>query len=79
VDRAQIVIDRTLLSQVRRLARRSKRSVSAVVRDALAEYLAKSAPDTSWIGSLPPRARQSHDWQQIEHSIAQGFARESRR
>jgi len=79
VDRAQIVIDRALLSRVKHLARRSRRSMSAVVRDALRAYVAKADPDTSWIGSLPPRGRVTHDWAAIEKSIAEGFARGSRR
>jgi predicted transcriptional regulator len=78
VDRAQIVVDRALLSRVKQLARRSRKSVSAVVRDALRTYVAKAEPDTSWIGSLKAGGKKTHDWAAIEKSIARGFARESR-
>jgi predicted DNA-binding protein len=69
MQRTQLILDTSQLAQVRRLAKRSRRSISALVRDAIDKYVAAQEPDFSWAASLVPAKKVSHDWKKIEKSI----------
>jgi hypothetical protein len=78
--RAQIVLDEATAQKLHVVSERSHMSMSEIVRQALAFYFQHREPDTSWIGSLRPRKgrRISHDWQDIQQSVAAGRARDSK-
>jgi hypothetical protein len=77
--RAQIVLDEPTADRLRIVSEHSHASMSEIVRQALVFYFDHREPDTSWIGSLRPKKRVSHDWSDIRASIEAGRAREGKR
>ena len=73
------MLDEAAVEAARREAARTGRSLSAVVREAMAEWLAARAPDTAWMGSLRPDEDSDHDWESIRRSIATGMGGRTRR
>lgn len=87
--RAQIVLDEATAQKLRAVSEGSHVSMSEIVRAALVFYFQHREPDTSWFGSLHPskvRPRKgaptkpvSHDWDDIQRSVAAGHKREGKR
>jgi hypothetical protein len=77
--RSQIVLDEPTADRLRIVSERSHLSMSEIVRQALVFYFEHRDPDTSWIGSLRPKKRVSHDWSDIQASVEAGMKREGKR
>jgi hypothetical protein len=77
--RAQIVLDEPTADRLRVVSERSHASMSEIVRQALVFYFEHREPDLSWIGSLTPKKRVSHELSDIRASVAAGRRREVRR
>lgn len=87
--RAQIVLDEATAQKLHAVSERSQKSMSEIVRQALVFYFQHREPDTSWFGALHPskvRPRKgastkqvSHDWDDIQRSVAAARKREGKR
>jgi hypothetical protein len=75
--RTNVIIDDDLLDRVRHAAEASGRSVSAIVREALTTWLQRGEPDFSWAGRIKVKPGASSRWEDIEHSITDGWSQES--
>jgi Arc/MetJ-type ribon-helix-helix transcriptional regulator len=74
--RAQIVLDEPTADRLRVVSKHSHASMSEIVRQALVFYFEHREPDTSWVGSLRPKKRVSHELDDIRASVAAGRKRE---
>lgn len=74
--RAQIVLDEPVADQLRTVSSQTGSSMSEIVRRALVVYFEQREPELSWIGSLKPAKRKSHDLADIRASVALGRKRE---
>ena len=77
--RAQIVLDEPIADQLRAVSTQSRSSMSEIVRQALVVYFGQREPDLSWIGSLKPKGRKSHQLSDIRASVEAGRKREAKR
>jgi len=77
--RAQIVLDEPTADRLRIASEQSHASMSEIVRQALVFYFEHREPDVSWIGSLKPQRRVSHDLDAIRNSVGAGRKRDGKR
>jgi hypothetical protein len=73
--RSQILLDESTADRLQRASAARGASKSEIVREALHQFFDGASPDLSWIGSLKPRRRASHEWASIQRSVAQGQGR----
>jgi hypothetical protein len=76
--RARIVLDQPTAERLRAASEQSHASMSEIVRQALIFYFENREPDVSWIGSLKPKHRVSHDHDSIRNSVVAGRKRGKR-
>ena len=70
MDPITIVLDESIADRLRIICKRRSVSRSQIVNQALAFYFDHQLSDTSWIGSLHPRKRISHNLREIRTSVA---------
>ena len=58
-----------MIDRLRAASTASETSMSEIVRQALDLYFENRVPDTSWIGSLKPKRKISHDIKDIRRSV----------